>query len=194
MPEAATIRDYDIHVYWDSRAEYFVAEIQEIYTCAADGATQAEAMANLEETFAVLKEAYAEESMHLPGPNPELPISIQELSVLSDVIKVSRLAELSGIPVQTLATKMRRGTELSVTESWRVSHALEESGLALVPTRVKGHTRGPLQLAEERQSSYGPAGRLAAKSVSDTPGVAEKKGSGRQRRAPTGQVAKKRAE
>lgn len=134
MPEVSTIKDYDIHVYWDSRAEYFVAEIQEIYACAADGATQAEALSNLEETFAVLKEAYSEEKLALPRPNPELPISVGELSVLSDVIKVSRLAELSGIPVQTLATKMNRGTELSVAESRRVSRALEESGLALRST------------------------------------------------------------
>jgi predicted RNase H-like HicB family nuclease len=44
MPVATTIKDYDIHVYWDNRAEYFVAEIPEIYTCAADGATQSEAV------------------------------------------------------------------------------------------------------------------------------------------------------
>ena len=128
-----TIKDYGIHIYWDTRASYFVAEIQEIPACAADGATRSEALSNLEETFAVLKEAYVEENMPLPRPNPGLPISIGEISVLSDVIKASRLAELSGIPVQTLATKMNRRTELSSAESKRIMRALNESGLALGP-------------------------------------------------------------
>jgi predicted RNase H-like HicB family nuclease len=133
MPDAPTIRDYDIHVYWDNRSEYFVAEIPEIPTCAADGATQAEAVSNLGETFAVLKEAYAEEKLAFPRPNPELPISVQELSALSKVVKISRLAELSGIPGQTLATKLKRGTQFDVGESRKIARALEECGIALRP-------------------------------------------------------------
>jgi predicted RNase H-like HicB family nuclease len=36
-----TIKDYAVQVTWDDRAGYFVAEIPEILTCAADGKTQA---------------------------------------------------------------------------------------------------------------------------------------------------------
>jgi len=42
-----TIKDYAVQVTWDDRAGYFVAEIPEIPTCAADGKTQAEAFATL---------------------------------------------------------------------------------------------------------------------------------------------------
>ncbi|HXN35677.1 MAG TPA: type II toxin-antitoxin system HicB family antitoxin [Opitutaceae bacterium] len=63
MPDLTTIGGYRVKIYWDSGAQYFVAEIPEILTCAADGATQAEAYSNLLETFAVLKEAYAEEGL-----------------------------------------------------------------------------------------------------------------------------------
>jgi hypothetical protein len=80
---------------------------------AADGHTQAGAISNLEETFAVPKEAYAEERLPVPEPNPELQISVAGLSALSHGIKASRLAESSRIPGRTLATKPRRGTELS---------------------------------------------------------------------------------
>jgi predicted RNase H-like HicB family nuclease len=126
-----TIKDYAAQVYWDDRARYFVAEIPEIPTCAADGATQAEAFSNLEETFAVLKEAYAEEGMPIPSPSPNRAISVERLSQLSLLVKVSRLAELSGIPGQTLATKIKRGTPISATESRRITRTLREHGLAV---------------------------------------------------------------
>jgi len=48
--------------------------------------------------FAVLKEAYVEEGMSIPSPSPSPSISVERLSELSDLVKVSRLAELSGIP------------------------------------------------------------------------------------------------
>jgi len=131
MPALTTIKDYAVHVYWDDRADYFVAEVPEILTCAADGPTQAKAMANLEETFAVLKEAYAEEGIAFPQPNPELPISVKKLAALSDIVKVSRLAELAGISGQTLATKLKRGTEFKVGESRRIARALKEHGLVV---------------------------------------------------------------
>lgn len=153
MPDVTTIRDYDIHVYWDSRAEYFVAEIPEILTCAADGATQAEAISNLEETFAVLKESYAEDGLSIPGPKPELPISVRELSALSDVVKISRLAELAGIPGQTLATKLKRGTEFNVGESRKIARTLGERGLTLSLSSL-ARNAAPKELSVEEE----PAG------------------------------------
>jgi predicted RNase H-like HicB family nuclease len=124
-----TIKDYSIHVYWDDRAGYFVAEIPNIPTCAADGATQAEALANLEQTLAVLKEAYTEESLAIPFPSK--PISVERVSELSDLVKVSRLAEPAGIPGQTLAAKLKRRTPFSAGESRRISRALRDHGLSV---------------------------------------------------------------
>jgi predicted RNase H-like HicB family nuclease len=154
MPHTTTIKDYDIHVYWDNRAEYFVAEIPEILTCAADGTTQAEAVSKLAETFAVLKEAYAEEGLPIPKPNPELPISIRELSALSDVVKISRLAELAGIPGQTLATKLKRGTEFNVGESRKIARTLDERGLTLNTSNLGRNLVPKAFCVEERSTGY----------------------------------------
>jgi predicted RNase H-like HicB family nuclease len=58
-----TIGDCEFRVDWDSRAKFFVAEIPELMTCAADGPTPSKAVSNLVETFAMLKEAYADEEL-----------------------------------------------------------------------------------------------------------------------------------
>jgi predicted RNase H-like HicB family nuclease len=108
-----------------------VAEIPEIPTCAADGPSQAEAMANLEETFAVLKEAYTEEALALPAPHPGKSISVETLFELSELVKISRLAVLAGIPSQTLASKLKRLTPFSAGESQKISRALKDHGLAV---------------------------------------------------------------
>ena len=81
--------------------------------------------------FAVLKEAYAEAALPVPAPEPGQSISVEKLSELSGLVKVSRLAELAGIPGPTLAAKLKRRTPFSPGESRRISRALRDNGLAV---------------------------------------------------------------
>ena len=60
--------EYAVTLRWDSRARYYVAEIPDIPTCAADGHTEADAIAALEATFALVKKAYADKELRLPKP------------------------------------------------------------------------------------------------------------------------------
>jgi predicted RNase H-like HicB family nuclease len=124
-----SIKSYPVSLYWDTRAEYYVAEIPDIPTCAADGPTPADALAALEATFAVMKEAYAEEQMALPSPREALPL--EAFGKAAEVLNVSRVAERAGISPQTLASKLQRGTPLKPDEARAISRALREAGLQI---------------------------------------------------------------
>ena len=79
----------------------------------------------------MMKEAYEEENLTIPSPDPSRSISIDKLSALTSLVKVSQLAKFAGIPGQTLATKLKRRTPFSVTEARRISRAFRDHGLAV---------------------------------------------------------------
>jgi len=56
---------------------------------------------------------------------------VEQLSELAELVKVSRLAELAGIPGQTLAAKLKRRTPFSPGESRKLSRVLRDRGLAV---------------------------------------------------------------
>ena len=122
-----SIKNYPVTLYWDTRAAYYVAEIPDIPTCAADGPTPAEALAALESTFAVMKEAYSEEKLALPKPKDALPL--ETLGKAAEVLNVSRVAQRAGISPQTLASKLQRGTPLKPDEARAIARALHDAGL-----------------------------------------------------------------
>ncbi len=125
-----SIKDYEVSLYYDSRAGYYVAEIPSIPTCAADGPTPAAAIAALETTFAVMKEAYAEEKLSLPEPTAALPVEV--LSRASEVLNMSQVAQRAGISPQTLASKLQRLTPLKPSEARAISRALSQSGVRVI--------------------------------------------------------------
>jgi predicted RNase H-like HicB family nuclease len=66
MKTKHTLKEYEVGLYWEKKPGYFVAEIPEIPNCSTDRATQA--LANVEETFAMMKEIYVDEGKGLPYP------------------------------------------------------------------------------------------------------------------------------
>jgi len=155
--------------------------------------TQVEALTNLHVTFAVLNEAYTEKTLEIPPPNPQLPISVAQLSVASAVVKVSKVAELAGINVQTLAAKVKRGTEFSPSESSGIAKALATHGLAILSTgqSAKGATslpseylewlavKWPQELSEAKPQEYAPAASgISRKRGGAAVGTLRKSGAG----------------
>lgn len=126
------LRDYPVSMYYDSKKEYFVAYVPSIPSCAADGATTASAIANLEETFAVLKESYLEEGMEFPSPTPTagFQVTAETLKRIQKTVKIAAIAAKADIPAQTLVTKIRRGTAFTVVESQRLERAIRDEILA----------------------------------------------------------------
>jgi predicted RNase H-like HicB family nuclease len=125
------IKDYAVQIYWDDRGNYFVAEIPEIPTCAADGTTQAQAIANLEKTFAVMKEAYEESDLAMPAPGPESRFTINQLASIATIVKVAQIAKLANIPGQTLVSKIKRRTPFSVGEARKINRVFHAHGLTV---------------------------------------------------------------
>ena len=58
---------YEIVIYWSKEDEGFIAEVPELAGCAADGATYAEALANVD----VIIEEWIETAKELGRPIPE---------------------------------------------------------------------------------------------------------------------------
>ena len=125
------IKDYAVQIYWDDRGNYFVAEIPEIPTCAADGTTQAQAIANLEKTFAVMKEAYEESDLAMPAPGPESRFTINQLASIATIVTVAQIAKLANIPGQTLVSKIKRRTPFSVGEARKINRVFHAHGLTV---------------------------------------------------------------
>ena len=58
---------HEIIIYWSERDQAFIAEVPELAGCAADGATQQEALANVE----VVMQEWIETATALGRPIPE---------------------------------------------------------------------------------------------------------------------------
>jgi predicted RNase H-like HicB family nuclease len=63
---------YELIIYWSSDDDAFVAEVPELPGCAADGATYAEAVANVEVVIREWVETAAELGRTVPEPKGRL--------------------------------------------------------------------------------------------------------------------------
>ena len=63
---------YEVIIYWSDEDEAFIAEAPELAGCAADGATQAEALANLDIVISQWIETAKSLNREIPEPKGRL--------------------------------------------------------------------------------------------------------------------------
>ncbi|MEA2237560.1 MAG: hypothetical protein QOC81_2284 [Thermoanaerobaculia bacterium] len=63
---------YELIIYWSDEDESFVAEVPELPGCAADGATYAEAVVNVETAIALWVETARDLGRPIPAPRGRL--------------------------------------------------------------------------------------------------------------------------
>ncbi len=113
--------NYAIRISWDENEKEFLAEIPALEGCIAYGTTEAKALKELK----VAKELWLEarKIAKLPIPKPEA--TVEQLRSLKPILNVSQIARMAKIPEQTLISKIKRGSPLTSTESYKIGKTLD---------------------------------------------------------------------
>ena len=117
---------YPIHLHWSQEDGEWVATSPAWPALSALAETPEAALAEMETVIGMANEANAEAGR----PVPEA-LGVEDLKRASSVLKIAALADLSGIPAQTLHSKIRRGGTLTPEESAALHSALAGVRLAV---------------------------------------------------------------
>lgn len=116
---------YQITVAWSTEDEAYEARVPALRNCIAYGETAEEAVKEV----TIAAGGWLETAEKYGHPIPKPDASLERLATLSEVLNLSAVARAAGIHVQTLATKLKRGTPLSADEAERVGQVLQSHGV-----------------------------------------------------------------
>ncbi len=116
---------YQITVAWSERDEAWEARVPALRHCLAYGDTPQKAVKEV--TVAAGLWLEAAEATGKPIPKPDL--NLERLAALAPVLNLSEVARCAGLSVQTLASKLKRGTPLTEDEAASVGQALQAYGV-----------------------------------------------------------------
>ncbi len=118
---------YQITVAWSALDEAYEARVPALRHCLAYGRTPEKAVkevkAAAEAMLAALREA--------GKPIPPADTGLERLAALAPVLKLAAVARLANMPVQTLASKLKRGTAFTADEAQRLGGVLQAHGVAV---------------------------------------------------------------
>jgi predicted RNase H-like HicB family nuclease len=117
---------YQITVRWSAVDESYEAAVPALRTCIAYGDTPAEAVGEVVTAASLWLKVAEEDGLPIPAPD----VSRDRLQVLAPLLNLSALAREAKMPVQTLASKLKRGTPLNEQETERVAGVLQSYGVA----------------------------------------------------------------
>lgn len=116
---------YQINIRWSEPDQSYEATIPALQGCLAYGDTPEDAAQEL--TIAAELWIDAAKAHNKPIPRPDA--TVERLAALAPIINLSALARSCAIPVQTIASKIKRGTPLTDDERDALSAALASHGL-----------------------------------------------------------------
>jgi predicted RNase H-like HicB family nuclease len=116
---------YQIIIRWSETDQAYEASIPALQGCLAYGDTPEEAAQEL--TIAADLWMEAAKAHNKPIPRPDA--TLERLASLAPILNLSAIARVCSIPVQTIASKIKRGTPLSEKENEALSSVLASHGL-----------------------------------------------------------------
>lgn len=116
---------YQITVRWSAADESYEAAVPALRTCIAYGATPAGAVREVMTAANLWLKAAGADGKPIPAPD----VSRERLESLAPLLNISALAREAKMSVQTLASKLKRGTPLNDDETSRVAGVLQSYGM-----------------------------------------------------------------
>ena len=116
---------YQITVSWSAQDEAYLASVPAIRHCIAYGETPTKALKEVTLAAVAMLEA-----LRATGkPVPATDIGLARLLTMGPVLNLSAIAREAGLSVQTLASKLKRGTALTEDERAKVGNVLAVHGV-----------------------------------------------------------------
>jgi len=117
---------YQMNIHWSEADQAYEASIPALQGCIAYGETPDAAAREL--TIAL--DLWLEEAQAHGKPIPKPDATLERLAALAPILNMSAIARACSIPVQTMATKIKRGTPLTAVERDAVSSLFAAHGLS----------------------------------------------------------------
>lgn len=117
---------YQITVAWSDDDEAYVAHVPALRYCVAHGETPEKAVKAVKAAAAEIIRVMKEDGKTLPA----VDATLARVQALQALLNLSAIAKAASISVQTLSSKISRGTALSADESARIGRVLAAHGVS----------------------------------------------------------------
>lgn len=116
---------YQIEVAWSEIDEAYVASVPALRHCIAVGDSPEKAVKEVR----IAAKLWLEAAEKTGKPIPAADSTLERIASLAPLLNVSAVAKKAGMSVQTLASKIKRGTAFSEDEAKRIGGVLAAHGV-----------------------------------------------------------------
>ena len=147
---------YQFTVAWSADNNAFEARVPALRYCLAYGTTPEQAIKEVKIAAAAMLKVMKADGKPLPA----VDATLDRVKALQPLLNLSAIASASGISVQTLSSKISRGTALTPDESSRIgrvfiSHGIEARGAAALAGSVLSQSKVSTKAASKAGTKLG---------------------------------------